>query len=399
MTHPALDLYLDWVKPFKGSSRLHTWAWISCLSAMLERRCWLPVVGNKSLYPNMYVVLVAGAGVGKSVPLDIAKQRIVDYNISLGPTNGGIKFAPDVVTPAALIKEFKSAHRTIKGVPIRGQIEQSALFGVNSEFGVFYQDIGGGELVIDLLNFYDCPAHFYKKLIGDGDIKVKGLTFSMLSAATPSYLSSNVSHGAAGNGFISRVLFIGEYDKVEFDPEPAMGDRQLELKVQNELARLHRLRGQFKYSAGGKQRWHEIFYEVQKEVQDLPEGSFRRNFYARKNDYIRKISMVMSAARGNSLLIDTCDVNRAYAILEEAEPYMEKSFGLQDLKKMGGGYSEILALIPETEEITEGDLKQALIQNGIAAYNTDFKNALDFLIDANQIKFEMRHNQLFLRRA
>ena len=80
--------------------RFATWAGISCLSAMLERRVWLDM-NIFVVYPNMFIVFVADAGrMRKSTAVAMTRKL-------LSKTNPGPRMIAQKTTPEALIDALK----------------------------------------------------------------------------------------------------------------------------------------------------------------------------------------------------------------------------------------------------------------------------------------------------
>ena len=92
-----LEKYLEYTEDQESPSIFHLWVGLSLISAVLGRRVWIDR-GYYFLFPNLYVVLVAGsARARKSTALGIGvgllKKAGVDVNI-----------ISQKITPEAFIK-------------------------------------------------------------------------------------------------------------------------------------------------------------------------------------------------------------------------------------------------------------------------------------------------------
>jgi hypothetical protein len=334
----------------------------------------------------MYVVLAGEAGTGKTVSADIATDVLKDYNQSLGPSNGGIKFSRSKVTPAALIKNLSEATKLIKAVPGVEQLNQSAMYIYSSEFGVFIEDIGGGYVGTDMLMYYDCPRLFEKETLSGALIKIPNPCVNLLACTTPSFLSSHISHETSGTGLVSRMIFAAEFDKVTLLPNPPAPNKLIRGQLITELGRIHRMSGEMRRNPAAEKLWEETFYDIREKLQELPGGSFRRNFYARKLDYINKLSMVLSACRTSNRIIEPADIERARSIIEEAEPHMEKSFGVKDFKRIPDAAKQVYDMMPEGREIPKGQLIQDLYRSGVSGALSDLDNILKLLVEGKMVR-------------
>src|SRR6266850_6399542 len=91
------------VSLFEGTEvpeRFATWAGISCLSAMLERRVWIDM-NLYVIYPNMFVVFVADSGrMRKSTAIKVTRKL-------LSRTDPGPRMIAQKITPEGLIDALR----------------------------------------------------------------------------------------------------------------------------------------------------------------------------------------------------------------------------------------------------------------------------------------------------
>jgi len=376
---------MEYTKPFKGSMRYHRWCILSCVAAAMERRCWIPLGGLGKVYPNMYVVICGGPGRGKTIVSNLATSFIKKYNFSLRPDEPDIKFGPDKVTPAALLKRFQRCTKTIKGIPELGTIEQSAMYMHSTELSTFIRDIGGGAITDDLLKLYDCDDYFEKELIKDGVIKIPYPCLNLLADTTPAFLSGFLPREESGTGLTARIIFVTEFGRVEMDEEVPDGDSKLASSIVAEFARVHALSGPFRFTLDAKEWWKEWWKKHQVALYEAHEGSFMSHFYARKPVHMRKVAMLLSAARDSSRIIQLEDLENALEFINDLEPNMAKSFGVQDFKRTADLAKVILDLIPMDRDISKGDLINAMYYSGVAGAITDLNGFLTTLLEGRLI--------------
>jgi energy-coupling factor transporter ATP-binding protein EcfA2 len=391
-----LPLWLAYTKPFKGSPRFHTWSILSVSSGVLERRTWLSLGGLGRVYPNQFIVLCGGPGTGKSTTSNLATSLIKDLNKVLG--DKGIKFGPDKMTPAALIKRFKTTHQQIEAGGLK--FEQSAMYLHSTELSTMIEDIGGGSLAHDLLKLYDCDDYFEKELAGEGIIKIFAPCANFLSDTTPSFLSGYLPREKSGMGLTARMIFATEMGAVEMDEDVPHGDVAIKGRIMNHLLRMQRMVGEFRMTDEAKAFFRAWFGPYREKMFAMHDGAFMRHFYARKPTHIRKVAMVLSAGRSSDYLIQKEDIEGAMALIDEAEPFMDKSFGVKDMKKVDDATKVLLDLVPWHSEISKADLQQALVTTGIAGSQSDFDGLLAFHVGSGSVKVRIENtDRMFYRRV
>lgn len=379
------DEYMAYVAPFKGSTRHHRWSVISITAALLERRVWLSLGGLGSIYPNLYVVLCGGPGVGKTTTSNMACRFLKKLNDRLG-RGCGVRFGPDKVTPAALFPRMQKATKTLTGISGCPKFEQSAIYIHSTELATIIKDIGGGSLSDDLLKLYDCDDYFEKETMKGGVIKIAGPCLNFLADTTPSFLSGYLPREESGTGLTARIIFATEPGGVDMDEEVPDGNKVLYEKILGHCARIYRMAGPFRISLEAKAWWKTWYKGYRSKLFSIPDGAFMRYFYARKPTHIRKVAMGLSASRDSSRVIGLKDLQQSIEFLEEAEPYMEKSFGVKDFRYVEDSIKQILDAIPyRPGHISRAALLHSLYYSGLSGSLADFDNMIKTLISGKLI--------------
>lgn len=390
---------MQYVKPFKGSTRYHVWSAISAIAALLERRVWINLGGLGQIYPNLFITLCGGPGTGKSTSSRVACDFIKKLNKALGEGSKGVFFGPDKVTPAALFTKFRQTIKTV--IPEGGApFEQCAMYLHSTELSTMIRDIGGGSLSDDLLKFYDCDDLFEKDLVG-GTIRVPNPCLNFLADTTPSFLSGFLPREESGTGLTARIIFATELGRVDMDEEVPDGDKRLHQQILNGMARVYRMSGAYRISDGAKSYWSGFYRDHQERLFTLNDGSYMRNFYARKATHVRKVAMVLSASRNSDRIILADDYRRAIELIEEAEPFMDKSFGVKDFSKTDDAVKQILDAIPfDPTEIPRHALIDKLYASGLSGKLQDFEGMMNLLVESRKVKVRRENiTEIFYRRV
>lgn len=139
-------------------------------------------------------------------------------------------------------------------------------------------------------------------------------------------------HEAIGGGFTARVIFIVEEHKKQVSPnhKRLKEEEALEETLVQDLERISQLCGNVAFTPAGEEAYVSWYIEQDKRLLNghSPVEDPRFAAYCeRRQTHLRKLMIVLSASRGDSLKIDVEDFNRAVQILEAAEVKMGRTFG------------------------------------------------------------------------
>lgn len=314
----------DWVEGFLAFTEglptpmpFRLWTAIATVAASLERRCWVETA-KKTLYPNLYVLLVGPPGSGKTVSIDEAKDLLREVK--------GFHLAPSSVTSASLIDAIADAERTI--VTPGGLVEYKSLIVQASEFGVLVpsHDL---EFMAVLNDIYDNPRVFSQRRRHQNQGKNREIIcpqLNMLAGAQPGFLSSLLPEEAWSMGFTSRLIMIysSSAPSVElFDEAPFKNGEQQALRAG--LFSMAKLMGRFNWQLEAAEQMSAWAREG---MTPVPESPRLQHYNSRRVIYACKLSMIASASRscGTETIIRLADVQRAREWLLHAEALMPDIF-------------------------------------------------------------------------
>lgn len=319
-----LTAYLQYTEQTEPPVSYHTWSGLSLLAGALQRKVHLRW-GFEVIYPNMYVILVGPSGrARKGVALGIAKDLLKNVpGLSIAPESTSGREAI-VLAMKRSIANFEDASD--------GKIKfHCALTAFSEELSVF---LGQGDikLLANLTDWYDCKDDWAYETIGRGVDKLQGLCFNLLGATAPDWLQSMLPHEAVGGGFTSRVVFVVEEQKGKTVPKPQISDEQKELGEQltRDLERIAQISGSFSFTPDGEDAYVEWYKrndaDLRKGHPPVEDNRFA-GYCERRATHIRKLMMLMSISRGDSLEITAADFERADKTLRAVEVSMGKTFG------------------------------------------------------------------------
>lgn len=288
------------------------WTAIGVVAAALERRVWV-ATAMSYVFPNLYTLLVAPPGVGKSVAIREGQQLIEN-----APK---LQIAPDDVTKASMIDALQQAHR-IFTVPPKFMLEFHSMFVGADEFGVL---VPAHDLeFLNVLNvLYDNrPRYKETRRHREKDLILENPQLNLLAGTQPDYLGSLLPDQAWGMGTMTRIIMV-YHGKAE---RPTLFGKKNQLNMkdcQHDVNQIAELYGEFAWTVEAEAYLNE-WYEGG--LQPVPEHSKLKHYAARRVLHILKLCMISCAARSNDLLIEQVDVERARVWLLEVESLMPEIF-------------------------------------------------------------------------
>jgi len=334
--------YLQYVDNTEPPHLYKVWAAVSAIAACLKRKCYLR--WDKRVYPNHYIALVGPSGTRKNTALDPIEDLLLGV---------GIYVASDAVTRQALIQEINECSAFDKDPVTDKVMPHASLTVFSKEFTVF---LGwkNQELIMDLTDWYDCKNLWRYRTKHMGTDTIVGVYVNMIGGTTPDTLHMALPEESIGGGLTARIIFVYELKKgkVVADPYAIPKDiEQLESDLANDLAAIHTMCGQFRFTPNALDRIMS-FYIAQEENPPFKDERFLDGYVGRRLTHLLKTTMVMCASRSDDMIIDTYDFERALALLTQTERNMPNTF-------RGIGKSKSAELLPRIEGViaSSGEVK------------------------------------------
>lgn len=313
-----IDGFVEFTEGLSSPELFRKWGAISALAGALERKVWVRTQMS-NVYPNMYIILVAPPGVGKTEVtwrIRALWNSLEDHHV-----------ASTSVTKASLIDELAAAtRRWVINSPAPGTNPvdsfNSLLIGVN-ELGVLIPAYDN-EFMNTLTDLWDGKGYSERRRTTKTEHNIKKPFINMLTACTPSYLVHVLPEGAWDQGFLSRTMLIYS------------GDRQLRsLFAEQTFDResWNKLEGMFESIASlyGELKWTEEAARLidafhMRDGEPKPDHPKLMSYNIRRTVHLLKLCIVASISRSDELLITEEDFNRGYDWMVEAEHHMPDIF-------------------------------------------------------------------------
>jgi len=334
-----LTSYMAYTNNSEPADLYRLWSGISAIAACLQRKCFLP--WHTDVYPNMYIVLVGQPACRKSTAFKPIQLLLRDLP--------GVVLAAQSTTREALIRRMTECTASII-LEDGTTLNSSSITLHSSEFNVFLGH-NNPTMLSFLTDIFDCEDPWTYDTKNKGTDIVAGVWFNLIGAITPRSLQQALPHdtGIEG-GLSSRIIFIyADRGKVlsfpsKFDVTTGIGKR-----LKDDLEQICMLKGRFSVTEGWRIMW-DLWYQQNGKDCALPYDLFG-GYIQRRAVHILKLSMIISASEGNSLIIDNTHLARAIVYLKEAEQVMLQAFvqyGRTDLNVITG---RVMLFISATKEV------------------------------------------------
>ena len=285
------------------------------MAGALERKVWVHTLGS-NLYPNLYVVLCAPPGIGKTVLTSLIQNLFAEMNDH--------HLAPSSVSRASLVDALREANRKlIKPTQTPSIVDFNSLMIIANEMGVLVPGYDN-EFMNTLTDLYDGKRYAEKKRGKDLSYVMKHPQLNLLAATTPSYLNSVMPEGAWDQGFISRVVLVFSGEQIikslfteDNMPESSFNALAHDLKIIGDLF------GKIKFTheaAAAIDKWNML------KGPPRPEHPKLLHYNTRRTAHLLKLSMIACVACRDELVVTIDDFNTALSWLLEAEIYMPDIF-------------------------------------------------------------------------
>lgn len=322
---PSLfDDYLLYSAKQGSPECFHFWTAATLVSSILERRVWLDR-GPYRNYPNLYTILVSNSALCyKSTAINMGIDRFFKKG-----RDRRVYIIQDRLTPEVLLKALSSneggktagANSNVGGM---GKITLTKNGLVTSRPALLYSDELGALLsryaiangVIEvLLQLYTCPPDAEYNTKESGSFYIWRPCLNLLSATTPHWIKNNINERIYGEGLVGRVIFVfsdtpkGRIAHPEVDPE---GEKAV-ARIDKHLTRIKKLQGPFSYGKGVKEEFQRWFETREEPVDSVLETGF----WGREPEHVLSLCQILSAGRGDSMLLTMADLRESITRVEE----------------------------------------------------------------------------------
>lgn len=341
-----IDGYMKLTENSEPPYMFRLWTAISVVAAALQRKCCLRW-GSLEFYPNLYIVLVAPSGKARKGTAMTPGLKLL--------RSIGVKLAANATTREALIRDLKMANLS-EIDPSTGAVDIHASLTVFSKELTVFLGYHNRELMSNLTDWYDCDDNWEYRTKTQGVDDVKGVWLNLIGATTPDLIQTSMPLDAIGGGLTSRMIFVFEQKKgrMVVMPSYSEGDKETERMLQIDLDKIHMMSGDFRITSDFLSDFTD--WRVKQEGNPPFNDPRFAGYFERRPAHVLKMSMVLSASRGDSMILDSRDLKRALNILDNTEKKMVYTFSGVGKSALADTLSRVMAEVATRGKTTFEEL-------------------------------------------
>lgn len=400
--HDFLDAYMRMVEDTESPRVFHLWSALTCISACLGRRNFLPF-GSSQIYPNLFTLLVGSAAGRKSTAMLTAsrllrdatnirfaqddcagkKQGIVGMLIDEDETDEGKEIESELESFLTIQDLSKVTISTSKQPPAKEKHlvhnDNYFAFITASEFTNFTGH-GNSEFLTFLGKMYDGEPYDYRLKKKSERMVMDNPLLALIGCTTPTLIAEAFPPAAIGQGFMSRLILVHGTKKYKRQPRPRPFDTGLQDFIKKRFSDIYySFEGEFSETPGAV-RFTEQIYDTK---NDLTDGRFSY-YLERRGTHLLKLGMVIAAARASREIHEE-DYYLADIILRATEKHMPDALGEFGMSPIAAAKQRILEYITAAREPLSINIIHAFTHRDLRI--NDLSAVLTELIHLGKIKF------------
>lgn len=327
-----ISAYLHYTKHTEAPREFHFWTAVSTIAGALQGKVWLDMT-YFVWKPNFFIVFVAPPGV-------VNKSTTFGVGMDMLRRCDGVHFGPSSTTWQALTEALQESCTSIpldttaqNGDIINGTyLDMCCLTLEASEFGTLI-DPSNREMLDVLVDLWDGKNKpWVRRTRSGGEEVIPNPWINIVGGTTPAWIAENMSEYVIGGGFTSRTIFVYGDHKHQLIPYPHLEVNRDNLKpvfddLINDLQEITNLIGCYNLTEEAYEFGMNWYYKHWEETPEHLKSERYGGYVARKQAHLHKIAMVLSASRGDDLLITKQDLELSLAMLDENETSMDRVFG------------------------------------------------------------------------
>lgn len=316
----------------------HTFAALSALSALTQRKIWIDL-GYFKIFPNLYTVLVGPAGGRKTTAMDICCKLIEKMN--------NIPFMTDCVTKEKLIMDIRAEERTVQEMPDLYKDQK-----IVSPTALFLTELSDflGPSSVGMINFltaiYDRDTYTYKTK-NKGSEKLVGPYLTILACTTPEWITTYLRSDVISGGFSRRTLFVYEWEEGKRIPRPKITDEMVVAwdEVLRHARAIQKLAGPMKWSPDAAKFFDDWYINLK-----IPTDNTVVGYYKSKHIQLIKVAMLLSLAESTNMVLETRHLQFGLELLGMMETNLLRVFqgmGRNELHSIAQKGLDLLLVSPK----------------------------------------------------
>ena len=320
-----IDRYVEVTEGISSPEIFRLWSAISAVAGSLERRVWASTTIGRC-YANLYIMLVAPPGVGKT-------QAITPIS-NIWLQQDTLCVAPESMTKAALIDTLINS-RQIVMLPDNNMLEYSALQISVSELGVLVSSHDLEFLAVVNRAFdNDKVMREQRRHVNNGkELQITNPYVNILAGAQPGFLGSVLPEEAWVMGTTSRFIMVFAGEGTNFDIFGEFIDRDpMYADLAEQMKPWTKLYGQCRWEDKAVAAMRKLHIAGPNTFPPVPTAPKLQHYLTRRTQFLIKLTVVSAISRTGDIVLDEFDVERARHWLLSAEATMPNIFTAMNVK-------------------------------------------------------------------
>lgn len=384
-----IDAYLSWIEETSESPRsYHVWSAASVIAGSIKRNVWVNR-GDYNLFPNMYCILVGHTGLGKG--------RSINPAVGLLRESGCANILSDKLTIQYILEKISDRGLAAAHAQISGATGGTITISTDASCFISAPEVedllNASDTMPSLKELWECKdGPFEYGTRGKGLVKIIKPCPTLLGGCTPSQIAQLFPNRAVGGGFVRRVSFVYEPDRIKFIPWPEqrnVKDPQRDALIAD-LRLIAQIRGPFSFDPHAKKMFTEYYMSSGcDEFADEATSSYdtSRPYHA------LKLAMALTLSRYDDRVINFVDMNKAIQMVNKCSEDLRRVFRAVGDSEAAVVMDKVIRYIEQRSKltyVTRQDLLGALWRDVGSSTNLDI--ILGTLEAGNIIKTTQRSN-------
>lgn len=264
------------------------------------------------------MLFVGPSGIGKSESSGIGLELLREAALK-------IHVFKDFITTAGII-EFMS--KSVVSMEVSGKIIHKTPVLIHaSELGTLINTRAGGirELTMLLTELFNKGGDHEDRTSKRGLTLIKNPSLTFFAGCFPEWIEEELVSISLRSGFLGRILIIMAHARRHLNPniQLTMKDLQLREDLIHDLTLIGNLYGEMKWDGKTQTTW-EKWYRAQPMDLDSDETIEVKGFTSRRAQFVQRLAMLSSVAKGSSLNLDQADFDFGLTSIVECEQNTRK---------------------------------------------------------------------------
>lgn len=272
-----VSTFLKHTEEYESPHSFWLWAAYGAIAGVLRDNVWIPD-GDSKLFPNVYILFLAGSAQRKGRPIGDAEYLVHKVN--------NVKTISGRSSIQAILTEVGQTETDQNGKLKKGG---SAIFFAPELAAGIVQDDQSIQILTDIFDYK--PTGHTTNLIGRGKTRLDKLIFSMVAASNEELLKSVYNSKAIHGGLLGRTFLVcpDEFRKSNAFPE---GNEKGVEGLVNRLREISLLEGPIEFDWDARE-FYRIWYEDFRTKASKRDD--RAGVLGRLHTNVKKLSMILAA--------------------------------------------------------------------------------------------------------